>query len=327
MIDEFLTQLNLDPEQAQIESDQKLNYLLSLPNKSTSKLFLNHKQEVFKFICTILKQGCIDDEILDNLTKMLLIVLIDDQQNSEANSQALIDLLLEKQGHVLNILFREVHSFIKPIDSLLQFFHHLNADNMNIVISLFGTSFQQYYKRYEEYILNELRSTKFLGLSLLNGIIKCFGTSVSEHSLEQVFKPILDCIKVIHFKADDVTIDTSLEVAWGLIGIVDLLINSKNTMEDLKIGHPVDLYMSTAFMVMLMSPKSPFGNHQEEHKFIVRHQASLAFFLTSHFNRIYTIFPQPFLKALARHSMLSYSSMILASLIIIINQIFLSVTS
>ncbi|GAM25254.1 hypothetical protein SAMD00019534_084290, partial [Acytostelium subglobosum LB1] len=140
----FFGPYSLDPQQAQRERDQKLNNLLTLPNNPTSTLLINHKQEVFKSICTLFKECDWYKNVskYDTLNKLLAVVLDD-----EANKQALIDLLLCRQdvrkGREFNALFRVIHSFIKPIESLLPFFNQLNPNNINIVITIFGTSFQQ----------------------------------------------------------------------------------------------------------------------------------------------------------------------------------------
>ncbi|GAM23621.1 hypothetical protein SAMD00019534_067960 [Acytostelium subglobosum LB1] len=124
--------------------EQKFNYLFTLPNKSASSLLINHKQDVLKFICTSFNHCDLTImKLSHNLSLVLTIILIDDGDISDANIQALIDMLNKEKDRRdrFDQVFIEVQSFIKPIDTFLQFFDKLNANNKSIIITHFGASF------------------------------------------------------------------------------------------------------------------------------------------------------------------------------------------
>ncbi|GAM22001.1 hypothetical protein SAMD00019534_051760 [Acytostelium subglobosum LB1] len=303
----FMAPYSQDPTLIHSELEQRLNYLLSMPNKSTSTLLLNHKKYLLKFICTSLKQCSLTKLKMfnNNMSKVLTVVLMDDEDHV-VKSQSLIDLLKDGQSRygvdAYNVYFRELHTHIRPIDSLLPLYELLNANNKSSVITLFGSSFQQHYNRYESSIISLLKDTK--SLVLLNGIFKCFGTRNANDHMD-IFKPILDRLKMIDSSININNIDHSIQCdgfGWGLLSLIDLL--ETNDVLLCKSDYPIDKYMDIAIAALLVASE-PFATQSDEDQFIEQHRPSLERYIRLYSNQIVNNFtPISFLNALARHSML-----------------------
>ncbi|GAM26542.1 hypothetical protein SAMD00019534_097170 [Acytostelium subglobosum LB1] len=138
----------------------RIIYLNSIPNKAASKLLQENKQYILKFYQRHLLKSV--DRISPQRLSGVLSVVLNDPENKEANQVVLIDLLTSlinsTSNHWPDTWFEHLHQFIEPIEQCLQFFHRLDHQSINTLITLIGPPFLKYYQLCEEKLLDKLYS-------------------------------------------------------------------------------------------------------------------------------------------------------------------------